>query len=211
MNSYAIADLDQTAIELIRSGDHAAFASLVESYQRPVYNLCYRLLGNTSEAEEATQETFLRAYAKRSSHDPSRPMRTWLFSIAHHYCIDRLRRRRLTWLSLEDEPEPDAVSWRGDAPSPEDAALARERANYLQALVSSLPSRNREVLVLRYWCDLSYDEIAQTTGTTVSAVKSRLHRARTQLGDLVVLAEKGMNRSLRSVRVAAVEPAIHPV
>ena len=137
-------------------------------------------------------------------------MRTWLLSIAHHYCIALLRRRRLTWLSLEDEPEPDAVSWRSGAPSPGDSALAREGANYVQAPVSSLPFQNRGALVLRYWCDLSYDEIAQTTGTTVSAVKSRLHRARTQLGDLVVLAEKGVNRSQRSARVTAAQPALCP-
>ena len=88
---------------MARAGDQSAFGRLVIAYQTPVYNLAYRMLGNAAEAEEAAQETFLRAYTHLRSYDPQRPFRSWLLSIASHYCIDRLRRRRITWLPLEDE------------------------------------------------------------------------------------------------------------
>ena len=93
-------------IAAARQGDRSAFGRLVEAFQGPVYNLTYRMLGDPEEAEDAAQETFLRAYRKIDTYDPSRKFSTWLLSIASHYCIDRLRRRRLTWLSLEDEGLP---------------------------------------------------------------------------------------------------------
>ena len=90
-------------IRLAREGDQAAFGRLVVAYQTPVYNLAYRMLGDAGEAEEAAQETFLRAYTHLRSYDPQRPFCSWLLSIGSHYCIDLLRRRRITWLSFEDE------------------------------------------------------------------------------------------------------------
>lgn len=88
-------------IELARKDDQAAFGRLVTAYQTSVYNLSYRMLGNAGEAEEAAQEAFLRAYTHLGSYDAGRPFRSWLLSIASHYCIDRLR-RRTTWLSFEE-------------------------------------------------------------------------------------------------------------
>ena len=178
MPAIVLCDPDPVTIERARSGDNRAFSRLVETYQTPVYNLCYRVLGNPHDAEEAAQEAFLRAYTRLSSYDPARSFKTWLLSIAHHYCIDRLRRRRLTWLSLDDEPALDTAMWRSSAPTPEDVVMRRERDSDIQALLSDLPLKDRSALVMRYWYDLSYEEIAAATDTTVSAVKSRLHRAR---------------------------------
>ena len=140
---------------------------MVEAYQTPVYNLCYRVLGNPHDAEEAAQEAFLRAYTRLSSYDPARSFKTWLLSIAHHYCIDRLRRRRLTWLSLDDEPALDTAMWRSSAPTPEEVVMRHERDGDIQALLSALPLKDRSALVMRYWYDLSYEEIAAATDTTV--------------------------------------------
>jgi len=181
MPSTVPSDPDPVIIERARSGDHRAFSRLVETYQTPVYNLCYRVLGNPHDAEEAAQEAFLRAYTRIGSYDPARPFKTWLLAIAHHYCIDRLRRRRLTWLSLDDEPALDTAMWRSTAPTPEDVVMRRERDSDIQALLSDLPLKDRSALVMRYWYDLSYEEIAAATDTTVSGVKSRLHRARGSL------------------------------
>jgi RNA polymerase sigma-70 factor (ECF subfamily) len=167
-----------------RAGDDLAFSQLVEAYQTPIYNLCYRLLGEAGEAEEAAQETFLRAYAQLASYDPSRSFKTWLFSIANHHCIDRLRKRRLTWLSIDDDLPPHPAL-QEQAPGPEEATVRREQSEMLQALLSRLPPDDRAVLVMRYWYDLSYEEIAEATGATVSAVKSRLHRARGSLGEML--------------------------
>ena len=186
MPSTVPCDPDLATIERARSGDSRAFTRLVEAYQTPVYNLCYRLVGNPHDAEEAAQEAFLRAYTRLDSYDPARPFRTWLFSIAHHYCIDRLRRRRLIWLSLDDEPAMDTAVWRSAAPTPEETAMRREREGDIQTLLSTLPPKDRGTVVMRYWYDLSYEEIAAATDTTVSAVKSRLHRARGVLAGMMI-------------------------
>ena len=89
-------------------GDEASFSELVETYQAPVFNLCYRMLGEAAEAEDAAQETFLRAYRNFAKYDSARSFATWLLSIAAHYCIDLLRRRRFVSISIDEEDEDDA-------------------------------------------------------------------------------------------------------
>ncbi len=167
-------------IRLACQGDQVAFGRLVVAYQTPVYNLAYRMLGNAGEAEEAAQEAFIRAYTKLHSYDPQRPFRSWLFSIASHYCIDLLRRRRINWLSLEDE-FANPIHLASDAPGPEAAVSQQEHQEQIQHLLAALSPTDRAAITLRYWYDCSYEEIAETLNLTVSAVKSRLHRARRTL------------------------------
>ena len=81
-------------IDQAQQGDKEAFSELVEAHHKPVYNMCYRMLGNTGDAEDAAQETFLRAYKAIKRYDPSRKFITWLLSIAANYCIDQQRKRR---------------------------------------------------------------------------------------------------------------------
>lgn len=164
-------------------GDQDAFADIVYAYQDSVYNLCYRMLGERGEAEDAAQEAFLRAYLNLQRYDPQRPFKTWLLSIASNYCIDRLRRRRLQWMSLDDEPTADRLALSSDEPEPEPAALSHEYSAAIQALLNELSPDYRAVVVLRYWYDYSYVEIADMMDTTESAVKSRLFRARQALAD----------------------------
>ncbi len=167
-------------IKLAQEGNQAAFGRLVGAYQTPVYNLAYRMLGNAGEAEDAAQETFLRAYTHLHSYDPLRPFRSWLLSIASHYCIDQLRRRRITWLSFEDEiAAPERLA--SDSPNPEAMVAQREREEQVQQLLAVLSPTDRAAITLRYWYDCSYEEIAETLSLTVSAIKSRLHRARHSL------------------------------
>jgi RNA polymerase sigma-70 factor (ECF subfamily) len=165
-------------------GNAAAFTHLVEAYQRPVYNLAYRMLGNAGEAEEAAQETFLRVYTQLGTYQPGRKFSSWLLSIASHHCIDVLRRRRLTWLSIEDEEAP-AEMLTSDGPGPEDTMLLNEQETTVRKMLATLPPDYRLPVVLRYWNELSYEEIAEATHSTVSAVKSKLFRARAMLADRV--------------------------
>jgi RNA polymerase sigma-70 factor (ECF subfamily) len=164
------------------NGDQDAFAELVNTYQNAVYNLCYRMLGERTEAEDAAQEAFLRAYLNLDRYDPARSFKTWLLSIASNHCIDRLRKRRLTWLSLE-EPLPPHVNLHSDEPEPEEATLQGERSQALQRLLEELNTEYRAAVVLRYWYDYSYAEIADILDTTESAIKSRLFRARQSLAE----------------------------
>jgi RNA polymerase sigma-70 factor, ECF subfamily len=176
-----VSNTDSAWLVKAQNGDMEAFSYLLEIYQRPVYNLCYRMLGDEYEAEDATQETFLRAYNNIQRCDPQRAFSTWILSIAAHYCIDQIRRRRFPILSLDDDDSyldpPDA------APGPEAAFLTAEHQQALQQLLSQLGPQDRAAVVMRYWYDFSYEEIADSLSLTVSAVKSRLHRARRELAD----------------------------
>lgn len=171
-------------------GDQSAFMRIVEAYQRPVYNLCYRMLGgDVVEAEDAAQETFLRAYTKLGTYNAGRKFSSWLFSIASHYCIDRLRQRRYQMVTWDELPAPDQTVLSNPEPQPEAATLAREDKDMLHALLRSLPPDYRAATVLRYWHDMSYDEIAEALNTSVSAIKSRLFRARQMMAEKVEIGD----------------------
>jgi RNA polymerase sigma-70 factor, ECF subfamily len=163
----------------------AAFSTWVEAYQAPIYNFCYRLLGDSTEAEDAAQETFLRAYAHRHGYDPARPVKTWLMSIAAHYCIDGLRRRRWVWVSVDDDQVAQHPALQHPGAGPEALVLQAERTRELRCQMARLAPLDRQVLSLYYWGGLSYTDIAGATHLTVPAVKSRLHRARTRLAALL--------------------------
>jgi RNA polymerase sigma-70 factor, ECF subfamily len=167
------------------SGSDAAFAGVMEAQRGRVYNLCYRLLGEAAEAEDAAQETFLRAYLHRRRYDPARSLTTWLLTIAAHYCIDRLRRRRLVMLSLDDARLAEHPALRAGTPTPEAALLRAEHQGAVEALLRRLAAPDRDVVVMHYWAGFSYAEIARQTSSSVPAVKSRLHRARRRLAELL--------------------------
>jgi len=168
-------------VERALAGDRAAFSRIVESYQTPVYNLAYRMLGNEAEAEDAAQETFLRAYTQLHTYRPEYKLSTWLLAIASHYCVDRLRRRRFTWISTDEEPAQQILESFVDQEAPEQALLAAEESDQVQAMLNSLDPMYRIPIILRYWYDLSYQEIAQALKISEAAVKTRLHRGRQQL------------------------------
>lgn len=182
---------EKTWVAQAQQGDDEAFTKLVETYQTPVFNLCYRMLGEPELAEDAAQETFLRAYQHLHRYDQKRPFATWLLSIAAHYCIDRLRRRKFSMFSMDVEDE-DGNSFEipdMDAPNPEREAITGQTNERVQAMLQDLDTTDRAAVIMRYWYDYSEKEIAESLNLTVSAVKSRLHRARKELAGLWVEQE----------------------
>ena len=174
---------EQTWVSQAQQGDDEAFTRLVETYQTPVFNLCYRMLGEPELAEDAAQETFLRAYQHMHRYDEKRPFATWLLSIAAHYCIDKLRRRKFSMFSMDAEDEegnsfelPDV-----NAPNPEGESIKGQTQARVHAMLDGLDATDRAAIIMRYWYDYSEKEIADSLRLTVSAVKSRLHRARKEL------------------------------
>ena len=161
-----------------KQGSDEAFTQLVEAFQKPVYNLCYRMLGEPEAAEDAAQETFLRAYQHFNSYDQTRPFATWLLSIAAHYCIDRRRRVKFSMFSIELEDEGSFQLPDADAPNPESEVLQQEQREQIQALLNCLGALDRAAIVLHYMQNYSEAEIALILDLTANAVKSRLHRAR---------------------------------
>ena len=158
--------------------DEEAVTHLVEAYQTPVYNLCNRMLGDPGEAEDAAQESFWRAYQSIKRYDPQRSFITWLLSIAAHYCIDQIRKRRLSTLSLDVLPEGDIAD---NTPTPESSYGRREEQQRMRRLLQGLNPEDRAAIIMSYWYDLSDQEIGESLSLSVSAVKSRLFRARREL------------------------------
>jgi RNA polymerase sigma-70 factor (ECF subfamily) len=173
-----VANLESEWLDQAISGDDDAFTRLVETYQTPVYNLCYRMLGNAGDAEDAAQESFWRAWQYLKRYDRQRSFITWLLSISAHYCIDQLRKRRLELVPLDVLPEEDAPD---PGLSPEATSKLREEQQQMRKLLGRLGPQDRAAIVMRYWYDFSEVEIANSLSLTVSAVKSRLHRARRDL------------------------------
>lgn len=169
-----------------QQGNDDAFTQLVEAYQKPVYNLCYRMLGEPESAEDAAQETFLRAYQNLHRYDASRSFGTWILSIAAHYCIDRLRKKKFSVFSMDAEDEDGTPFEVADpaSPDPEAESVKKEDRNRLHLLLKDLDATDRAAVIMRYWYDYSEVEIAQSLKLTVSAVKSRLHRSRKALAGM---------------------------
>lgn len=160
-----------------KNGNSLAFNNIVEKYQQPVYNLCYHMLNNVDDAEDAAQEVFTRAYLKLDTYRNSRKFSTWLFSIAAHYCIDQLRKRQFQLISWDS-----VASWQRfpgqEPPQPERVLLETEAGQEVRNLLKVLPPDYRLAVILKYWYAMSYQEIADTLKTTASAIKSKLFRAR---------------------------------
>jgi len=167
-----------------QQGNDLAFTRLVERYQTPVYNLCYRMLGNPGCAEDAAQETFLRAYRNINRFNPQRSFAAWMLSIAAHYCIDQLRRRRASFISIDQcAEEDDRPLQLADARAvhPEAALEQSQEQRALHRVLGKLKATDRAAIVLRYWYDFSEAEIAASLEISVPAVKSRLFRARREI------------------------------
>lgn len=172
-------DNEREMILRAKHGNEEAFTNLVELYQVPVYNLCYRMLGDPMQAEEAAQETFMKAFKGLRRYDIDRRFSTWLLSIASHQCIDWLRRRRLPTFSMGQLLPGQQKS--DTSIDPEERLVLKERQDDVREILERLGYRDRALVVLHYWYELPYEEIAQSLSLSVSAVKSRLYRARRQL------------------------------
>ncbi len=161
-------------------GDEDAYAEIVNTLQVPVYNLCYRMLYNDGEAEEAAQESFWRAWSAIEKYDRARPFSTWIMSIAAHYCIDRKRKKQVDKVEITEEMEellPDST------PNPEHEVVRLEREAQVHRILSGLNEVDRAMVIMAYWNEMSMKDIAEAVNMTESAVKSRLFRIRKQVAE----------------------------
>jgi RNA polymerase sigma-70 factor (ECF subfamily) len=167
-------------IDRARSGETAAFSELYRHLRPRVMGLCRHMLGSRAAAEDATSEVFLRLQRALADYDPARSFPAWILAIAKRHCIDRLRRanleRRLFEAEADAPPVQDAVT-----PSPLDAVLLAEKRDVVREALKKLPEKQRHVLVLRYTCELSYDEIAEATGLGRNQVAVLIFRAKAAL------------------------------
>jgi RNA polymerase sigma-70 factor, ECF subfamily len=176
---------DVQLVERALAGDQDACRGLVSRYERSVYNLVARMLRDPARAQDITQDVFIRAFRHLASFDPAHKFSNWILRIARNAAIDAIRRREPEWVPLDQEGE-DRASPLDTIPAPrgEDGPWRLEReeaARALEAALARLRPEYREVIVLRYHEDLSYEEITEVTGLPLGTVKSFLHRARAEM------------------------------
>lgn len=175
-NFMASANQDQVLIDRCLAGDSRAFDDLITRYKKQVFALIFRLVHNQTDAEDIAQETFIKAYRSFGSYDPSYPIITWLFKIAHNSAIDFLRARKPESLSIHDEDNPLDIQDTDN--SLEEKIEASSQQELIETVLGSLPPLYREILILRHQQELSYEEISQSLDIPVGTVKIRLFRAR---------------------------------
>ena len=162
------------------AADKEALATLYRHFHRRVFGLCRYLLGSESEAEDASSEVFTRLPRAMNSYDTSLPFPRWLMSVTSHYCVDLLRKRKVESRLFEpaeaSAPEPVSAT-----PSPLQEILTAESRDRVRRAVTALPERYRLPLALRYYNELSYDEIAATLELTRPHVATLIFRAKQEL------------------------------
>jgi RNA polymerase sigma-70 factor (ECF subfamily) len=177
---------DEVLLEAARGGDRDAFDSLVHRYEKELYGYLRRYLGDAVLAEDIFQNTFLKVYEKIHQYEPGRPVRPWLYTIATHQAVDALRRvNRRSAVSLDRKGSPGAEGDQSSLAdllvskdqSPQDALSQEEQKQALRMAVEELPELYREVLLLAYYQEMKYKDIAEVLRVPVGTVKSRLHAA----------------------------------
>jgi len=169
---------DHVLVARCLDGDSAAFEGVVDRYQRVLFTVALRTLGDYDEASDATQNAFVKAYFKLDTFDPARRFFSWIYRILVNECLNVRRDRRA------DEPLTQELASVG---SVADLLEASERKARVQAAIRSLPAAYREVIVLRHFAELSYEEIADALGVPTKTVKSRLYTARERLAQTLGL------------------------
>jgi RNA polymerase sigma-70 factor (ECF subfamily) len=167
------------------AGDERAYRELVEQYQGQVYSLALRMVRRAEDAEDLTQETFVRMFRALPRYDPGRSFAAWLFTIASRLCIDHIRRRRVSAISLtrreQDSDDEYQIEVEDPGLRPDELTSHAEEERRAAALIDHLPPHYRIVVILRHQQDLSYEEIAEALHLPLGTVKARIHRARALL------------------------------
>jgi RNA polymerase sigma-70 factor (ECF subfamily) len=172
---------DGELVARTRAGQRDAYGELVRRHQSAVYNIAYRLVGERQTALDLTQEAFVRAFRALDSFDRARPFAPWLHRIATNAALNWLERKRVPTVPLERDNADRASEIPDESHEPERVVIASEQNARVRRAILGLPPRQRAVIELRHFQDLSYDEIATALGIPLSNVKSDLFRARQAL------------------------------
>ena len=180
MSDDSVPDLIMAA----RRGDHTAYGELIRRYSDALYRVAYRLLRDHGEAEDACQEAFLRAYTRLETYDSRYAFYTWISTIVTNICLRMLQKR--DWRTINVDPAVLRAAPVFARDEPEFVLLRKERADVVRRALDALPETYRQVVILRHWHDLSYQEIADATRQSLATVKIRLYRARQMLATQLV-------------------------
>ena len=175
---------DEELVAAVLAGERDRFGDLIDRYQGRLVNYLFRLLRNADDAYDLAQEVLVKVYQVLDRYDPQYKFSTWLFRVAQNAAIDQIRRRRLKLVSLRQEDEEgESRDW--DLPSPARGPYGdlrnRERSGAIQEAIEALPWEYRELILLRHFGELPYEEIARLKGMPLGTVKNKLFRGRQML------------------------------
>ena len=174
----------------VKKGDQQAFAELMQRYKRPVYHMILKMIRNTDDAEDLTIEAFAKAFKNLHKFKKDYTFSTWLFRIATNNAIDFIRKKKLKTFSLntsftDDGGDAVNIDVEDNNLNPQEEAIKSQKIELVQMFVTKLPPKYQRLVKLRYFDELSYEEIAQTLDAPLGTVKAQLHRARELMYDLV--------------------------
>ena len=172
-----------------REGDQKAYASLMQRYKDSIYFMALKMVNNKEDANDLTVETFAKAFNKLDKYQPEFAFSTWLFRVATNNCIDFIRKKKLNTTSLDglvdENGEERTMQVKTEDLNPEEFSIKKQQAKDLKLLVESLPQRYRNLITLRYFEELSYEEISVQLSLPLGTVKAQLFRAKYLLGNIV--------------------------
>ena len=174
---------DYQLVQKAVHGDQRAYALLLDRYKNPVFHTILKMVHNRDDADDLTLEAFGKAFHKLSSYTPKYAFSTWLFKIAINNCIDHIRKKRLSFLSIDDPIEPGAdddfaSNLRASVLNPEEQIIRNQQIGQIRHVISKLSHKYRLMIELRFFEDLSYDEIARELDIPLGTVKAQLYRAK---------------------------------
>ena len=172
-------------------GDQRAYADLMRMYKEPIYLLLLKMTNNPTEADDLTMEAFGKAFASLHLYTPTHAFSTWLFAIATNNCVDFIRKKRLQTIYLDDirtksEGEVYEYPIPSEGDNPEENIIHEQRVQILREVVRQLKPRYRKLVEMRYFEEMSYEEIAEELDMPLGTVKVQLFRARDLLYNILI-------------------------
>lgn len=174
---------DNLLIEQCLKGQQSSFSELIDKYKNLVFDLAYRMTYNLQDAEDISQEVFIRVYKSLYNFNPNYKFSTWLYQMTLNICRDRFRKGKIPSVSLDaplnkDDQKDFSSIIPDNQNNPEDIIMGVEQTNFINALIASLSPKYREIIILRHLRDLSYEEMSKILNISLGSVKSRIFRAR---------------------------------
>lgn len=180
---------DLLLVEMARSGNEKAYASLMNRYRDSIYFMLLKMVNNASDAEDLTIEAFGKAFRNLESFTPDYAFSTWLFKIATNNCIDFIRKKQISPSPVDhvqDDIDTLTVNIQSDLPDPEETLINDQKIAVLRGIVNQLKPRYRSLIELRYYKEYSYEEIASELNLPIGTVKAQLYRAKTLLYNIFI-------------------------
>jgi RNA polymerase sigma factor (sigma-70 family) len=178
---------DYKLVQKAMTGDQRSYAELLERYRDAIYFMLLKMVNNSSDAEDLTIEAFGKAFKNLQQYTPNYAFSTWLFKIATNNCIDFIRKRRANLVSIDhsDDHEGMPVNIQDDKPDPEENIINEQKIKLMREVVTRLKPRYRKLIELRYFNELSYEEISEELELPIGTVKAQLFRARELLYNIL--------------------------